>query len=198
MAEEKPVEPAVKPKPGDKVIRRRRERRKRLRIAPNVPGVVKFIKFIFTETPFVRMIVAWVILWLIFSAGFYFAEHNANSEHVHSYGQALWWGMATVETMGTPYKPVTTAGEVIGGIWAILGVFLLWGTVIASVTTYFVRRREGTVRQIVSTLEYNLEQLDKLSLEELEVLKETADGLIDTEIKRRKEIEETGENQFKD
>lgn len=194
MAQGRPVDPVVKPKPGDKVIRRKTERRRRLRIAPNVPGVVKFIKFIFTQTPFARMIAAWVILWLIFSAGFYFAEHNANSEHVNSYGQALWWGMAAVETMGTPYKPVTTAGEVIGGIWAILGVFLLWGAVVASVTTYFARRREGTVKQIVSTLEYNLEQLEKLSLDELELLKETTDGLLDTEIKRRREVKENGED----
>ena len=194
MEKDRPSEPVVKIKPGDKFIRRTIERQKRLKIAPNVPSVVKFVKFIFTQTPFLRMLVAWAILWLIFSAGFYFAEHNANAEHVYSYGQALWWGLASVETMGTPYKPVTTAGEVVGGIWAILGCFLLWGAVVASVTTYFMRRREGTVKQIVSTLEYNLEQIEKLSLDELKVLKETTDGLIDNHIRRREDEEEKGKD----
>jgi len=185
MGEEKPLEPVSRIRPGDEVLRRRREPRRRLRIAPNVPGVVRFLRVIITQTPFVPMIALLTILWLLFSAGFYFAEHGVN-EHVTSYGQALWWGMAAIETMGTPYKPLTTAGEVIGGIWAILGVMLFWGTIIASVTVYFARRREGTVKQIISTVEYNLERLDDLSLEELEILKETTDGLIDAQIERRK------------
>lgn len=126
------------------------------------------------------------VLWLLFSVAFYFAEHPANPE-VSSYGQALWWTMAAIETMGTPYKPITTAGEFIGGIWAMFGVMLFWGTIVASVTVYFARRKEGTVKQIVSTVEYNLERLDDLSLEELELLKETTDRLIDVQIKKREE-----------
>jgi len=86
--------------------------------------------------------------------------------------------MAAVETMGTPFKPITTAGELIGGIWAMFGVMLFWGTIVASVTVYFARRKEGTLKQIVSTVEYNLERLDDLSLEELELLKETTEKQI--------------------
>ena len=183
MAEEK-FETVSKTRPGDKVIRKTRGPRKRLRVAPDVPGAIRFLKFIATNTPFLPMLAIWVVLWLIFCAGFYFAEHNANAEHVYSYGQALWWGMAAVETMGTPYKPVTLAGEVLGGIWAILGVVLFWGAIIASVTAYFSKRREGVVKQIIATLEYNLERLDELSVEELEILKDTADGLIDAKIEK--------------
>lgn len=184
MAEEK-FETVSKTRPGDKVIRRTREPRKRLRIAPDVPGAVRFLKFIATSTPFLPMISLWIVLWLLFSVGFYFAEHNANAEHVYSYGQALWWGLAAAQTMGS-YKPITTAGEIVGGIWAVLGVILFWGTIIASVTAYFIRRREGTVKQIVATLEYNLEHLDELSVEELKILKDTADGLIDAKIDEHK------------
>ena len=127
------------------------------------------------------------VLWLLFSAAFYFAEHTANPD-VSSYGQALWWTMAAVETMGSPYPPITLAGQVIGGIWAMFGVMLFWGTIVASVTVYFARRKEGTLKQIVSTVEYNLERLDDLSLEELELLKETTDRLIDVQIKKREEV----------
>ena len=186
MAEEKPFEPVSKIRPGDEVLRRRREPRRRLRIAPNVPGFVRFMRVIVTQTPFIPMFLLTISLWLLFCAGFYFAEHNANPEHVYSYGQALWWGLAAVETMGTPFKPVTSAGHIIGGVWAILGVMLFWGTIIASITVYFARRREGAVKQIISTVEYNLERLDDLSLEELEVLRETTDRIIDIRIERRK------------
>lgn len=186
MGEEKPFEPVSKIRPGDEVLRRKREPRRRLRIAPNVPGFIRFLRVIVTQTPFVPMISLLTVLWLLFSAGIYFTEHDVN-EHVTSYGQALWWGLAAIETMGTPYKPITLAGQIVGGIWAILGVMLFWGTIIASVTTYFARRREGTVKQIISTVEYNLERLEDLSLEELETLRETTDVLINAQIERRKE-----------
>jgi len=185
MGEEKPFEPVSKIRPGDEVLRRRRRPRRRLRIAPNVPGFLRFLRVIITQTPFVPMITLLAILWLLFSAGFYFAEHGVN-EHVTSYGQALWWSLAAIETMGTPYKPITLAGQIVGGIWAILGTMLFWGTIIASVTTYFARRREGTVKQIISTVEYNLERLEDLSLEDLETLRETTDVLINAQIERRK------------
>lgn len=37
----------------------------------------------------------------------------------------------------------------------------------------------ATVRQIIDTIEYNLEQLDDLSFEELDLLKETTDSRIE-------------------
>ena len=187
MGEEKPFEKVSKTRPGHEVLRRKRQPRRRLRIAPNVPAGMKFLRIIITQTPFVPMLSILTVLWLLFSAAFYFAEHTANPD-VSSYGQALWWTMAAVETMGTPFKPITTAGELIGGIWAMFGVMLFWGTIVASVTVYFARRKEGTLKQIVSTVEYNLERLDDLSLEELELLKETTDRLIDVQIKKREEV----------
>ena len=187
MGDEKPFETVSKTRPGHEVLRRKRQPRRRLRIAPNVPAGMKFLRIIITQTPFVPMLSILTVLWLLFSAAFYFAEHTANPD-VSSYGQALWWTMAAVETMGTPFKPITTAGELIGGIWAMFGVMLFWGTIVASVTVYFARRKEGTLKQIVSTVEYNLERLDDLSLEELELLKETTDRLIDVQIKKREEV----------
>lgn len=170
-------------RPGDSALRRKRKQKKRLRVAQNISVVTQFLRIIFTKTPFLPMFLILIVLWLIFSAGFYYAEHVEN-EFITSYGEALWWGMASIETMGTPYQPITTVGEVIGGIWAILGVMLFWGMIIASVTVYFAKRKEGGMKQIISTIEYNLEQIDTLSLEELKALKGTTDSLIDVHINR--------------
>jgi len=87
---EKRFEPVAKQRPGNQVLRRRREPQRRLRMAPNIPGVLKFLKVIVTQTPFLPMFTALIVLWLLVSAGYYFAEHNANPVHVSSYGQD--WG----------------------------------------------------------------------------------------------------------
>jgi len=173
-------------RPGDEVIRKRVKPRRRLRVGPRVPEAMRFIKVMITQTPLIPMLSITAVLWILFSLGVYLAEHGVN-EHVSSFGQALWWSLAAVETMGTPYKPVTLAGQIVGGTWAILGVVLFWGTIIASVTTYIAKRRRRTERQIIETIEDNLEQLEKLSVDELETLKETTDVLIYEHINRLKE-----------
>ena len=186
MGEGKPFEPVRKIRPGDEVIRKRVKPRRRLRVGPRVPEAIRFYKVMITHTPLIPMLSITAVLWILFSLGVYLAEHGVN-EHVSSFGQALWWSLAAVETMGTPYKPVTLAGQIVGGIWAILGVVLFWGTIIASVTTYIAKRRRRTERQIIETIEDNLEQLEKLSVDELETLKETTDVLIYEHINRLKE-----------
>ena len=90
-------------------------------------------------------------------------------------------------TMGTAHIPVSGSGQIVGGIWAVLGSIVFYVAIIASVTTYFTRRREGRVKHIISTVTYNLEQLDNLSPPELEVLKETVVSLIDNELQEHKE-----------
>jgi len=187
MGEEKPFEPVPKIRLGDEVLRRRRRPRRRLRLAPSVPGIVRFLRVIVTQTPFVPMVSLITILWLLFSTGFYFAEHGASGSGINYYSEALWWGVVAMTTMGTAPMPVTGVGQTVGAVWAILGCIIFYGTIIASVTVYFARRREGAVKQIISTVEYNLERLEDLSLEELEVLKETTNVLIDAQIERLKE-----------
>jgi voltage-gated potassium channel len=51
-------------------------------------------------------------------------------------------------------------------------------------------------KQIVDTIEYNLEQLNDLTIEELEVLKETTDSLIEhmERVKAKQTNEEKSQN----
>ena len=170
MGEEKPFEPISRTRPGDEVLRRRRSPRKRLRIAPDVPVIISFLRVIVTQTPFVPMFCIVMILWILFSTGFYLAEHGASGSGINNYGDALWWSLVAMTTMGTAPIPVTGTGHIVGGIWAVVGVIVFWGTIIASVTSYFLHRRQRPSQQIISTVQYNLEQLEDLSLEELELL----------------------------
>ena len=99
--------------------------------------------------------------------------------YINSYGKALCWGIAAISTAGIADMPKSGISEFIGAIWIILGSLLFFGAIVATVTAYFMRPLQRPSKQIVDTIEYNLEQLDDLSIEELELLKETTDSLIE-------------------
>jgi len=139
----------------------------------------KFILDVVIHTPVIKMTFLLVTLWMLFSAGIYFGEQGAESTSITSYGKALYWGIAAFSTAGIADMPKSGISELIGAIWIILGSLLFFGAIVATVTAYFMRPLQRPSKQIVDTIEYNLEQLDDLSIEELELLKETTDSLIE-------------------
>lgn len=139
----------------------------------------RFIKDIWVYTPFTKMVVLLIILWLTFSAGVYLAEQNVQGTPIDSYGTALYWGVAAFSTAGIATEPVSGAAKLIGGMWIIIGSVLFFGAIVATITTYFMRPMQRPHKKIIDTIEYNLEQLDDLTVEEMDLLKETIDTLIE-------------------
>lgn len=137
-----------------------------------------FARELVQRTPIIHVVLLLIGLWLVFATGLYLAERGADGSAITSYGRALYWGVAAFSTAGIADTPVSTIGELIGGLWIVIGSGIFFGTIVATITTYFMRPLQRPLRQIVSTIEYNLEQLDELTLEELELLKETTDALI--------------------
>ena len=113
-----------------------------------------------------------------FSAGLYRAELGIEGTTITSYGAALYWGIAAFSTAGIAVMPKSAVSQVIGGVWIVLGSILFFGTIVATVTAYFMRPLQRPGKRIIETIEYNLEQLEDLSIEELDLLKETTDALI--------------------
>lgn len=152
--------------------------------------VRRFLRDVVAETPFVRMLLLLVVLWVGFSVAMYFAERAADGASISQILDALYWGVAAFSTAGIADTPVTLAGKIIGGIWIIVGSVIFFGSIVATVTTYFMRPLQRPVRRIVDAIEFNLEQLDELSVEELEVLKETTTTLIEhmEGIRRRRDL----------
>ncbi len=138
----------------------------------------RFIKDITTHTPFAKMISLLVILWFAFSTGLYFAERGTEGATITSYGDALYWGIAAFSTAGIADTPRSDIAQLIGGIWIVVGSVIFFGTIVATVTTYFMRPMQRPARKIIDTIEYNLEQLNDLTIDELDLLKETVDTLI--------------------
>ena len=138
----------------------------------------RFLKDVSTHTPFTGMVILLIALWLLFSGGVYFAERSASGTAINSYGEALYWGVAAFSTAGIADTPKSGMALVIGGLWIVIGSGLFFGTIVATITTYFMRPMQRPHKKIIDTIEYNLEQLDDLTLDEIDLLKETIDTLI--------------------
>jgi voltage-gated potassium channel len=139
----------------------------------------RFVRDILEHTPIIKMVVLSIVLWMSFSAALYLAERGVEDATITSYGEALYWGIAAFSTAGIADSPRSGISQIVGGIWSILGSVLFFGTIVATVTTYFMRPLQRPAKRIIDTIEYNLEQLADLSIEELELLKETTDALIE-------------------
>ncbi len=138
----------------------------------------RFLKDVSTHTPFIKLVFLLIVLWLLFSAGIYSAESGHPDTPIHSYGEALYWGVAAFSTAGIAAMPVTGLAKLIGGIWIVLGSVLFFGAIVATITTYFMRPLQRPHRKIIETIEFNLERLDELTIDELDLLNETMDMLI--------------------
>ena len=139
----------------------------------------KFIHDVLLHTPILKLAFLLVVLWMIFAGGLFFAERGAEDTTITSYGRALYWGIAAFSTAGIADMPKNGLSQIIGAIWIVFGSLLFFGAIVATITAYFMRPLQRPSKQIIDTIEYNLEQLDDLSVEELELLKETTDSLID-------------------
>ena len=138
----------------------------------------RFIKDISIHTPFTNMILLLVALWLAFSTGLYFAEIGVEGASITSYVDAMYWGIAAFSTAGIADAPRSDFAKLIGGIWIVVGSVIFFGTIVATITTYFMRPMQRPSKRIIDTIEYNLEQLNDLTIDELDLLKETVDTLI--------------------
>jgi len=159
------------------LLPRNTKRKAQLRISPT-PKIGRYLHTIATQTAFLQLIVLLILLWLLFSAGLYFAERGIEGTTIDSYGKALYWGIAALSTAGIADTPLSGTSRFIGGSWIIIGSVLFFGTIVATVTRYFMRPVQHPADQIVDAIEYNLEHLGDLSVDELDLLKETTDGLI--------------------
>ena len=64
-------------------------------------------------------------LLLICSTGIYYAEYEAQPEKFSSILSSMWWGVATLTTVGYgDIFPITTVGKFFGSISAIFGIGL--------------------------------------------------------------------------
>jgi voltage-gated potassium channel len=171
--------------PGDKRFHvRHRKQRRKLRIVPNIPGILRFIRDVVTKTPLLLLMLALVVLWLLTSWGIYLVEHDVN-EYMSSYTHTLWWSFAAMQTQGAP-APITNVGIIIGAVWSVISTIAFFGVIIGTMYSYYTIPQRHFSRELIGALQYNLEELEDLSIDELEGLKDTVARLVNVQVSRLK------------
>ncbi len=113
-----------------------------------------------------RFIVAEILLVLLSAFLMPIVESPHANAKITSFGDAVYWGIITVTTVGYGDKvPVSVMGKIISSVLAISGL-LLFGITISMFGVYFSRKRD----QFYSKRNYKY--LDHLSKEMDEVKKE--------------------------
>lgn len=148
----------------------------KLRYGPS--RVRRFSHEVAVQTPFLGLVALLLLAWAIFAGGLYWAESGVMGSSIVHYGDALYWCVAAFTTAGIADRPLTGLGRALGAAWMIVGSMLFFGTIVSTITAYFFRPLQRPVSKVIDTIEYNLERMDDLSVDELELLKRTTDGLI--------------------
>lgn len=74
------------------------------------------------------------------------AEQDADGANIHSIGDALWWAITTVTTVGYGDRyPVTATGRIIAVVLMVVGIATL-GAVTASIATWMVSQVQRNER----------------------------------------------------
>jgi len=135
-----------------------------------------------TTNGFHHVIVFTVFLVLLASVGILHFEPR-----VSSFGDAVWWSIVTLSTVGYgDIAPTTLGGRLIGASLMIVGIGLL-ATLTGTVATYFLRRTMGdefkpaeerTSREVLArAIRRKLEGVNEMSLENARELLELAGAL---------------------
>lgn len=150
-----------------------------MKILSKKTHLVRFVKDIQEHTPFLKMILLLIVLWWLFAITIFLAERGEPTSTINTYGDALYWCIAAFTTAGIANMPESSLAIFAGGLWMVMGSMIFFGAIVATVTTYFMRPMQRPHKKIINAIEYNLEQLNELSTEELDLLKETVNTLID-------------------
>ncbi|MFF2298674.1 potassium channel family protein [Arthrobacter sp. NPDC058127] len=107
------------------------------------------------------------------------AEENAAGANITNFGDAIWWAMVTITTVGYgDHYPVTVVGRCVAGGLMVCGIAVL-GVVTASVASWLVEQVSSGAAAAATVAEEPMKQeIRRLAeqVERLSALLENADG----------------------
>lgn len=113
-----------------------------------------------------------MIVIFVGAVGMLDVERTAPGANIHNFGDALWWALVTVTTVGYgDTYPVTTDGRLIAAAVMVTGIAVL-GVVTATVATWFIdnlntiegegRAEAGHIARLEAALGEALTRLSRL------------------------------------
>lgn len=104
-------------------------------------STVKQVVRILRGNQIVQMTIAIFIVINVTAAVVYFFEHRSNPDQYKNYGDALWWSIVTVATVGYgDIVPKTELGRIFASLTILSGVILL-SLLTATISSVFVARK---------------------------------------------------------
>ncbi|MBS1982772.1 MAG: ion transporter [Bdellovibrionales bacterium] len=92
------------------------------------------------DEPLTKAAIVMVSCWLVISWLVYRTESIHPNANIHSYGDAVWWGIVTFLTVGYGDRyPVTPEGRVLAGLLMLCGVAAI-GILTARISSYFLEQ----------------------------------------------------------
>jgi voltage-gated potassium channel len=123
---------------------------------------LRLVRSMFRRGNLVRFLLAAFLLVMNGATAVYFYERHATGSNIHTLGEAVWWALVTVTTVGYgDYYPVTVMGRIAAVLIMAIGILTL-AVVTAQVASTFVdqaRRGAATAASQLATGEVTLADL---------------------------------------
>lgn len=124
------------------------------------------------------LVSAGILVW-VGAVAIFNVEEGRPGAMIETFGDALWWAVVTVTTVGFgDFVPVTAPGRILASGLMVVGIALI-GVVTASVAAWFVRLTTARGEQEeVATMEKNAAEIRRLS-RKVESLEKKIDILVE-------------------
>lgn len=121
------------------------------------------VKEILFTNGFIYALGSTFTITILGSIGIYIFEHGA--ENIEDYGDALWWSIVTVTTVGYgDISPSSNGGRLVASILMITGIGFL-SMLTSTISTFFLQARENKKKKEKSICNEN--GVDKLDISDL-------------------------------